>query len=378
MAPRIRVIGSLTLDHVSITSRFPAPGETVAATDFFTNPGGKGANQAVAAGRLSRRRDANVDASSSNMDAPVTVEMVGAVGALDTLYEEQIKPELERSGVDTSRMRILADGHTGVTMIIVDSSAGGENRILFSGRANYQGMQPVPEVIDAALAAPVPDIIVMQGEIPVETVIAIMRQVAALKKKGDAAPEVIYNPAPVPPNGLPADVWAGVDHLIMNETEAELMMPKSEQLLKAIPDADQLEEKDKTARFFHQLGVTFVLITLGAKGAWYSAAEGGKSAGSVDSDHRFSGHVPASKADTVVDTTAAGDTFVGAYAVHIARWQEQRRQSGRIDQSLTSTQDRKERYGETTEAAMRFAAIAAARCVERPGAMSSIPWGDEI
>lgn len=384
MAPLIRVIGSLTVDHVSITPRFPGPGETVAASSFFTNPGGKGANQAVACARLSRTQQAS--ATTSAAEDPVVVELVGAVGLLDSHYDTVIKPELERSGVDASRIRLLDDGYTGVTMIIVDSSAGGENRILFSGRANYEGMQPIPAVMVVALATPVPDVIVMQGEIPVETVIMILRDVAALKKKNrangksgiDAGPDVIYNPAPVPPGGLPQDVWEGVDHLIMNETEAEMMMPSPEQLAQSVPGAEQLSEKDKVARYFHKMGVTYVLITLGAKGAWYSATTGGSLPGPVDGVNRFSNEIPASKVSTVIDTTAAGDTFVGAYAVQTARWREKRRTEGKAGQDLVTAEEKADRYQRVMDLAMRFSARAAARCVERPGAMGSIPWGDEV
>lgn len=383
MPPLIRVIGSLTVDHVSITERFPGPGETVNASSFFTSPGGKGANQAVACGRLSRAQQTLP--TNSTVGDPVSVEMVGAVGALDGNFDAVLKPELEKSGVDTSRIRILNDAYTGATMIIVDSSAGGENRILFSGRANYQGMQPTPEVLGMALAVPVPDVIVMQGEIPVETVIGILRGIAALKKKNrasgaagiEAGPDVMLNPAPVPPGGLPEDVWDAVDHLIMNEGEAELMMPSPEQLARSVPGADQLPEREKLARYFHKLGVSYVLITLGSKGAWYSATDRG-SLGPVDGVNRFTNEIPASKVSKVIDTTAAGDTFVGAYAVQVARWREKRRADGKAGQDLVTAEEKADRYQRVMDSAMQFSARAAARCVERPGAMGSIPWGDEI
>lgn len=383
MPPLIRVIGSLTVDHVSITPRFPGPGETVNASSFFTSPGGKGANQAVACGRLSRTQQTLP--TTSPVGVPVRVELVGAVGSLDGHFEAVLKPALEKSGVDTSRIRILNDAYTGVTMIIVDSSAGGENRILFSGRANYQGLQPTPEVLGMALAAPVPDVIVMQGEIPVDTVIGILRDIGALKKKNRSSgaagiqvgPDVMLNPAPVPPGGFPEDVWDGVDHLIMNETEAELMMPSPEQLAESVPGADQLTEREKVARYFHKLGVTCVLVTLGSKGAWYSATDAG-SGGPVDGVNRFINEIPASEVSEVIDTTAAGDTFVGGYAVQIARWREKRRAEGKAGQDLVTAEEKADRYQRLMDSAMQFSARAAARCVERPGAMGSIPWGDEI
>ncbi|GAB1202399.1 hypothetical protein APSETT445_001012 [Aspergillus pseudonomiae] len=343
--------------------------------------GGKGANQAVACGRLSRARSAS---STSSGKGSVKVEMVGAVGGLDGHFDALLKPTLEKSGVDTSRVKIVSDAYTGVAVIIVDSSAGGENRILFSPGANYQGMQPEPSVLGMAMAAPVPDVIVMQGEIPVESVIGILRDIGAWKAKNrakgkrgiEAGPDVMFNPAPAPPGGLPEDVYAAVDHFIVNETEAELMTPPAEQLLKVVPDAEGLSGGDKVARYFHQLGVTYVLITLGSKGLWYSATDAGTS-GPADGVNRFTNQIPAAKVSRVLDTTAAGDTFVGAYAVAVARWREQRRADGKAGQDLTS-EEKPVRYQKVMDDAMGWATQASARCVERQGAMDSIPWEDEI
>lgn len=381
MAPLIRVVGSLNADMVSVTPRFPDPGETITASSYFTSAGGKGANQAVACGRLSRSQQSS---NSSNTNIPVTVEMAGAVGALDGHFDSLLKPTLEKSGVDTSKVQVIKDAYTGVAVIIVDSSAGGENRILFSPGANYQGMQPKPEVLGLALAPPVPDVIVMQGEIPVDTVIGTLREVAAYKKKNrdegkrgiEAGPDVMFNPAPAPPGGLPEDAYTAVDHLIMNETEAELMTPPMEQLVKVVPDVGKLDEREKIARYFHKLGVTYVLITLGSKGVWYSATDAGSS-GPADGVNRFTNEIPAAKVSEVLDTTAAGDTFGGAYAVVVARWREQRRAGGKAGQDVT-TDEKTDRYHKVMDRAVQISARAAARAVERQGAMGSIPWEDEI
>ncbi|KAJ5851415.1 uncharacterized protein N7529_010800 [Penicillium soppii] len=376
MAPLIRVVGSLNADMVSITPRFPEPGETITSSSYFTSAGGKGANQAVACGRMSRSKP--IGATSSQSD--VHVEMVGAVGARDGHFSTLLKPTLERSGVDPSRVKIVENAYTGVAVIIVDSSAGGENRIVFSPGANYDGMKPTPEVLGMALAAPLPDVILMQGEIPVDTVIGILREVAAYRAKSRAAgkrgiecgPDVMLNPAPAPPGGLPDDVYAAVDHLILNETEAELMTPPTEQLLRTVPDAAGLDDKEKVARYFHKLGVTYILITLGAKGVWYSAAEGGSS-GPSDGVQRFTNELPAAPVSRVLDTTAAGDTFVGAYAVK----REQRRAEGKSGEDVTDS-EKSHRYKTVMDEAMRLAARASARAVERQGAMDSIPFEDEI
>jgi ribokinase len=381
MAPLIRVIGSLNADMVSVTPRFPDPGETITSSSYFTSAGGKGANQAVACGRLSRPKHTT---EGLNTQSDVTVEMVGAVGALDGHFSALLRPTLDKSGVDTSRVRVIEDAYTGVAVIIVDSSAGGENRILFSPGANYTGMQPIPDVLGSALAAPVPDVIVMQGEIPVESVVGILRELAAFKAKNRAAgqrgiecgPDVMLNPAPAPPGGLPEDVYAAVDHLILNETEAELMSPPDEQLLRVVPDAAGLDGNEKVARYFHKLGVSYVLITLGAKGVWYSATEGGTT-GPSDGVKRFTNEIPAAPVSQVLDTTAAGDTFVGAYAVKVARWREQRRVVGKGGLDLVEA-EKPYRYQTVMDEAMRLAARASARAVERQGAMDSIPFENEL
>ncbi|KAK2763156.1 hypothetical protein FQN54_009792 [Arachnomyces sp. PD_36] len=366
MAPLIRVIGSLNADMVSVTPRFPEAGETLTALSFTTSAGGKGANQAVACGRLSRPR------SQQESFAPVKVEMIGAVGGLDAHFSSLLQPTLEKSGVDTSRVRTVRDAHTGVAVIIVDNSAGGENRILFSPGANYEGMKPSPDVLNLGLLPPVPDVIVLQAEIPIESVIGILRSVLEARengKVGEGEVEVIFNPAPAPPGGLPEEVYPAIDHLIMNETECEIMAPVEEKLGKGG------ERRERVAEYFHNLGVRYVLVTLGAKGVWYSA---GDKAG-VDGDStppRFGKQIPAAKVEKVVDTTAAGDTFVGGYAVQIARWREEKRKRGG-GMSLSS-EEKKERYGRVTEEAVVWGTRASGLCVERQGAMDSIPWEDEI
>ncbi|KAJ5919624.1 hypothetical protein N7454_009459 [Penicillium verhagenii] len=383
MAPLIRVIGSLNADMVSVTPRFPFPGETITASSYFQSAGGKGANQAVACGRMSRSKP-QANSEGLHTDSDVQVEMVGAVGGRDGHFSALLKPTLEKSGVDPSRVRVIEDAYTGVAVIIVESSSGGENRIVFSPGANYQGMQATPDVLALALAAPVPDVIVMQGEIPVDTVIWFLREIATFKTKNRTAgkrgiergPDVMLNPAPAPPGGLPEDVYYGVDHLILNETEAELMTPPTEKLLRIVPDADKLENKEKVARYFHKLGVTYVLITLGAKGVWYSATDGGTS-GPSDGVRRFTNTLPAAPVSQVLDTTAAGDTFVGAYAVKVARWREQRRAEGKSGKDITDD-EKPYRYKTVMDEAMQLAARASARAVERLGAMDSIPFEDEV
>ena len=383
MAPLIRVIGSINTDMLSVTPRFPELGETITSTSFTSSAGGKGANQAVACARLTRPRPSSSTSqlpSSTSTRHPVDVQMFGAVGGRDSNYEKLLQPSLRRSGVDLSLVSVKDDDHTGVSVIIM-STVEGDNRIFFSPGANFSGMQPTPGVIRQALAAPTPDLIVMQAEIPVETLVAILRGVRQHRLKDQqngkrsilSGPEVVFNPAPVPPGGLPEDAFAAVDHLIMNETEADLMAPVPARLTLVLPGAEKEEKREQLARYYHGLGVTYVVVTLGSKGAWYSAADPSSSI-SVDGSNRYTGNVPAARVDKVTDTTAAGDTFVGGYSAYIARWRDSMRVEGKNIEELSA----KEKYQDMVVAAMKLGTSAAARCVERSGAMDSIPWEDEL
>lgn len=376
--PSIRVVGSLNVDMVTVTPRVPGPGETLQATSFMTAAGGKGANQAVAAGRLSRARPA-ADSSKEEppADSDIAVEMVGAAGQLDAYFPTILEPTLRGAGVHTGGVRSIADVYTGVAVITVDSSAGGENRILFTPGANFAGMQPEREVLETALAAAPapPDVLVLQGEIPPATVAAVVRGAAAWQRQRHAV-EVVLNPAPAPPGGLPADIYAAVGHLVMNETECELMgeaagvpaeagAPNSAAAAaEDVTSAGAMRRRERIAEHFHSLGVRTVVVTLGAAGLWYSAADGG-SGGSHTTASRTTASVPAAPVSRVVDTTAAGDAWVGAYAVQVARLAAHRTQGGSHGPDAIA-------------AAVRWATAAAARAVERPGAMDSIPWADEV
>lgn len=253
-----------------------------------------------------------------------------------------------------------------------------------------------PAVLSLSLSAPMPDVLVLQAEIPIETVIGILRGVCVWKeaqrriegKAGiEADVEVVFNPAPAPEGGLPDDVYAAVDHLVMNETECEIMAPaglegEGEGEGEGETAATSPGRRDRIARHFHALGVRHVLVTLGAKGVWYSAGDAGRELQEQQGDGdggwvRYVGEVPAAKVERVVDTTAAGDTFVGGYSVQIARWREARRAAGRGGEELT-VEERRERYGTFMERAVEWATRASARCVERSGAMDSIPWEDEV
>jgi len=230
--------------------------------------------------------------------------------------------DLRSYGVDIEDVKIRKDEKTGVAVIIVEENTG-ENRILLSAEANHSLL---PEDF-MELKAPLPDLLVLQLEIPFETVMQI------LKTANRQGVEVLLNPAPAVP--LPEEAYNDITHLVVNETEAAI--------LSGCQEADLVDEKQLlgVAQKFQTLGSKNVLITLGGRGVFYLGSEG------------KSGLVPAKKAK-VVDTTAAGDTFVGAYSLEVVK------------------------QGFDIEEAVKKANSAAALTVERKGAQISIPWADEL
>lgn len=313
--PRITVLGSLNIDLVSYVPHHPLPGETLTANHFNTSPGGKGANQAVACGKLSR---------SSDLSAPAAdVSMIGAVGS-DT-YGQQLISSLTSYGVDTSAVAVREDGKTGIAIIVVDEPSG-QNRIILSAEANHTLL---PEHF-STLPGPRPDLLIMQLEIPFDTVLK------ALRTANESGIPVLLNPAPA--KTLPDEAYHNLAHLVVNETEAAILSGCKES------DLDDLAGLERVGALFIQRGVSNVIITLGGRGVYY-ATKNGKSA-----------LVPALKAD-VVDTTAAGDTFVGSYALAVVS-----AESGDFD----------------IDTAIRAANKAAAITVSRKGAQISIAWKDEL
>ncbi|KAM0275879.1 hypothetical protein ACHAQH_007309 [Verticillium albo-atrum] len=319
--PKITVLGSLNIDLTSYVPHHPLPGETLTSNAFAVSPGGKGANQAVACAKLSRARD---HATNSESTAAI-VSMAGAVG--DDSHGALLLSNLAAHGIDTSQ--ITKDtAATGTAIIIVDEPTG-QNRIILSPGANHA--PAIASLSSLPQTAP-PNLLVMQLEIPMPTVLA------ALQTAKTAGVPVLLNPAPAQP--LPADAYDDLAHLVVNETEASILsgLPESE--------LDTPEGCRRVARWFLDRKVKNVIITLGGRGVFYADATGKDAL------------VPAEKA-TVVDTTAAGDTFVGSYCVAVVR-------------------AAKEGVPFDIEQAIRAANHAAAKTVERRGAQDSIPWRDEL
>jgi ribokinase len=255
---KLVVLGSINADHILNINHFPQPGETVIGQQYKVAFGGKGANQAVAAGR-------------SGAD----IAFIACVGADD--IGERIRQQLATDRIDTQPIEAIADSTTGVALIFVN--AEGENVIGIDAGANAAVTPDYlnryrQRVIDA-------DALLMQLESPLETVIAA----AKLAKQHQT--QVILNPAPA--CELPDELLAMIDMITPNETEAQRLTG-----IAVNNDADA----ERAANILHDKGIGCVIITLGSRGVWLSENGKGKL-------------VPGFKVKAV-DTIAAGDTFNGA------------------------------------------------------------------
>jgi ribokinase len=262
--PRVAVVGSANTDLTTFTDVFPRPGETLFGKDFNLSFGGKGANQAVAA-RL----------------CGAEVVMVAKVG--DDLFGQATIDNFASFGIDTTHVAIVEGASTGVAPIFVEPN--GQNRIIVIKGAN-DSLKPA----DVEAAAPVlerMDAIILQFEIPVETVYHTLRFARAHKIR------CIVNPAPAVPVSL-AEL-AGADYFIPNETEAEQ--------LTGMPVRSEVEAAACAAALLAK-GFKRVIITLGARGSLLADAGG----------HLLVRPFPV----TAIDTTGAGDAFIGSLAVFLA------------------------------------------------------------
>jgi len=268
---RIIVAGSVNTDLVVFADRAPGPGETLAGRDFATLPGGKGANQAVAAAYCGG-----------------DVAMAGRVG-MDG-FGEAARASLTEAGVDIAHLHPTADAPSGIASIVVE--AGGENRILVVPGANGRVTpDDLPDLANAAL-------LVLQLEIPIETVhIAIERAVA----EGVAC---LLNPAPAAPLDLAR--LRGLAYLVPNRGELAQLTNRP---------VGRFDEVVAAARRLVRHGIGAVIVTLGADGAV------------MVTEHRVA-HVEAPGV-TPLDTTGAGDAFIGCFAATLVR-------TGDADQALAT------------------------------------------
>lgn len=288
----IAVLGSTNMDLVAYVEKAPQRGETVTGREFRTIPGGKGANQAIAA---------------AHAGADVTI--ISAVG--NDIYGAQLRSTFEHSGVDTDHLRTV-EGPSGTAHIVVDDEGGNAIVVIPAANGTVDHLAPGDEATIATA-----DALLLQLEIPLAAVIA---GAEAARRHGV---RTILTPAPAQP--LPPELLAAVDLLVPNEHEATALTGRTDAREAAAALLDQVPE---------------VIVTLGAAGSLY-AARGAEPF-----------LVPAPRV-TAVDSTGAGDTFVGALAVALAE-------------------------GRPMRDALAWAAAAAALSVQRPGATASMPYRAEI
>ena len=300
MVNHVVVLGSINVDTTYHVNRFPQPGETIAAQSKSSAPGGKGANQAVAAARSGAQ-----------------TAFVGAVGS-DNEGQYMLEA-LKENDIDTSHINIDKYHGTGSAAITLD--ANGQNDIMVYGGAN-QAMQP-GEFGDLSELLAHTDFLIAQFETPQAVALDLFKQA---KKQGVTT---VLNPAPA--HEIMPELLQYTDVIAPNETECALLTGI------VLTDEDSML---KSADYFRERGVKHLLITLGDRGVFYATPD----------DH---GLVPAFKVKAV-DTTAAGDTFIGALC-------------SQLEKDLTNVED-----------SLRYAQRASSLTVQRMGAMPSIPTGEDV
>jgi ribokinase len=296
--PEVVVFGSLNMDLVVRVPRVPDAGETLEARSFMSNPGGKGANQAVACARQGAR-----------------VAMVGRVG--DDAFGLALKASLEVDGVDVRDVAIDAAA-TGVALIMVDD--GAQNRIALIPGANASVGDEDTQRLRHALASA--RILSLQLEVPMPAVC----EAAAIAQAAGCT--VVLNPAPA--QALPDALWPLVNILVLNETEAAMLSGA------AVRDRASAA---RAADALRQRGPAQVILTMGGDGVVVANAEG---------CHHFEA-LPV----RAVDTTAAGDTFIGTLCAALAQ-------------------------EESIDAGIALGIQAAALSVTKAGAQASMPCRQEL
>ncbi|KAJ8127296.1 hypothetical protein O1611_g6339 [Lasiodiplodia mahajangana] len=352
----ISVIGGLDADLIMIANRSPDWGESVLANEYLEALGGKGANSAIATYRTCHKRppERSMENRESNestdgfyskpsqgqpplltlqqsgtnddYEDDVRVKMVGAVG--NDRYGEEFITELRNNGVDVSGILTVAHTRTSVCFVIVDQRTR-ENKCLFTLGATAAWKKEdfmSPEDLGGGVR---PDLVVAQMEIDKEVVEEMIETAAK------ANIDFCLNAAPATP--ISEHTYRHITHLLVNESEAATMSGRRR---------DEVNEATwpTIAQEFLKRGVRNVVITLGAKGAFYATSE-------------ESGHCLAFDVD-VVDTTGAGDTFTGAYAAAYLR----QKAKGQWDIKSAVVRSNK----------------AAAMMIQAMGAQTGIPWGDEL
>jgi len=330
---QLTVVGSLNYDLVSYTERIPEGGETFAANSFETHLGGKGLNQTISLAKLSPKTD----------DTDLKVRLIGNVG--DDLFGKELVGALEEQNVDISNIEVLKGVRSGVAVILVEKSTG-ENRILITAGANGETKYTNDELVNLFPKGGDREVVVFQNEIP-----GTIETIKWLKDNRKDNTEIVYNPSPY--NNLTAEIIDKVDILVVNEGEA-LEIAKDTLPTEEYENFKHLIEKDEVDGF-HKLATLLktkisqensnvVVITLGSKGSIFTAP---KTTGTT------SKFVEAVKVENVVDTTGAGDTFLGGLLTQVS-------------------------LGQDLETSVQFATRASSLAIQRNGAASSIPTYEQV
>ncbi len=255
------------MDLVAIAPSLPTPGGTVMGSDFATLPGGKGANQAVAAARLG-----------------ADVRMIGRVG--NDVFGPTLIESLQATGVDVSDVVVTPDASSGIAVILLDE--GRENYIVGIYGANMACDEVQVEAASRALEGA--DALLLQMEVPLEV------SLEAAKIARQEGVRVIYDPAP--PSGIPAEAYTVFDIIAPNQSEAEVLTGIT------VNDVASAQEAAKVLR---SRGAPTAIVKLGEDGVVYSSGD-------------LADHIPAFQVEAE-DTVAAGDGFAGALAVALAEGQ---------------------------------------------------------
>ncbi|CAN8105944.1 unnamed protein product [Discula destructiva] len=318
------------MDMIFETERIPDIGESMDTQTLSTLPGGKGANTAIATYRASRPNPGRISPGDHEPSGHnLLVFMNGAIG--DDAFGATLKSKLNQQGVDVSGVRTVQNERSGTCVVIMETEFGDSRNLAYQG-ANMKWTPRERRSVECLAGGATPNLVIAHLGVRREEVELVLE---AARRTGV---DTLLNPSPAV--YLVNSTYKNLTHLVVNETEAALLSGRN---------VDELHDPaawQEAAEDFINLGVRNVVITLGEKGAYYATSEG------------FKGVVDAEKNIVVVDTTGAGDTFVGYYATEYIR---------------------QKRLGEwDIDLAVARACKAAARTIQHVGAQESIPWSDEI
>ena len=352
-SPIISVLGGLNFDLVYETERFPVLGESINAQTLHYFPGGKGLNTAIAAYRASHNRP--TEGTSKKVDhtfgeeGDIRIFMGGAVG--DDEFGQQLRQRMEETNINSRGVSTVEGQKSGTCVVIVEPS--GESRNVAQIGANAACARPSRVEALAGGTGSKPDLFITNLGVPLDVV------EYSLKLASNAGVETILNPSAA--DYLTSDVYPHVSHLVVNESETAVLSGRKPD------DVHDWEKTEQSAKQFIDLGVRYVILTLGGRGAYYTTREGETDrvpAVKVNvKDSTGAGYVERAKSQKLLCmctllTRYRSDSFLGAYAVELIR--QRREGQFNIRQAIT------------------VACAAASKTIQEVGAQEALPWADEI